>query len=99
MASVSTINVKGDVPVDGFWSISVYNAEGFFVKNEFDAYTLNNISAKKNADGSVTIQFGGCDGNAANCLPIFPGWNYMVYRPRKEILDGTWKFPEAQAVS
>ena len=23
-----------------------------------------------------------------------PGWNYMVrlYRPRKEILDGTWKF-------
>jgi hypothetical protein len=25
-------------------------------------------------------------------------WNYMVrlYRPRKEILDGTWKFPEAQ---
>ena len=26
------------------------------------------------------------------------GWNYMVrlYRPRKEILDGTWKFPEAQ---
>jgi hypothetical protein len=26
------------------------------------------------------------------------GWNYMVrlYRPRPEILDGTWKFPEAQ---
>ena len=47
------------------------------------------------ADRSVTGQFGGCDGKAANCLPIFPGWNYMVrlYRPRKEILDGTWKFP------
>jgi len=29
------------------------------------------------------------------------GWNYIVrlYRPRKEILDGTWKFPEAQPVS
>jgi hypothetical protein len=26
------------------------------------------------------------------------GWNYMVrlYRPRAEVLDGTWKFPEAQ---
>jgi hypothetical protein len=26
------------------------------------------------------------------------GWNYMVrlYRPRAEILDGAWKFPEAQ---
>jgi len=29
-----------------------------------------------------------------------PGWNYTVrlYRPRKEILDGTWRFPEAQPV-
>jgi hypothetical protein len=28
------------------------------------------------------------------------GWNYMVrlYRPRKEILDGTWKFPEAESL-
>jgi hypothetical protein len=90
-----------DVPVDGFWSITLYNAEGYLVKNDQDAYSLNNITAKKNADGSVTVQFGGCDGKASNCLPIFPGWNYMVrlYRPHKEILDGTWKFPEAQPVS
>jgi hypothetical protein len=29
-----------------------------------------------------------------------PGWNYLVrlYRPRAEILTGTWKFPEAQPV-
>ena len=40
-----------DVPVDGFWSISVYNAEGFFTKNELDAYTLNNITAKKDPEG------------------------------------------------
>jgi hypothetical protein len=95
------LNVKGDVPVDGFWSISVYNDKGFFVKNEAQAYTLNNITAKKDADSSVTVQFGGCDGKAANCLPIFPGWNYMVrlYRPRKEVLDGTFKFPEARPVS
>ena len=59
-----------------------------------NAYTLNNLTAKKNDDGSVTIQFGGCDGKTPNCLPIMPGWNYIVrlYRPRKEILDGTWKF-------
>src|SRR4026208_1121061 len=31
-----------------------------------------------------------------NCIPIVKGWNYTVrlYRPRPEILDGTWKFPE-----
>lgn len=87
-----------DVPVDGFWSISLYNAEGYFKKNDLNAYSVNNITAEKGADGSVTVQFGGCDGKIANCLPIIAGWNYTVrlYRPRAEILDGTWKFPEPQ---
>jgi hypothetical protein len=88
----------GDVPVDGFWSISVYNAKGYFEPNPQNAYTLNNITAEKSAGGSVAIQFGGCDGKVPNCLPITPGWNYLVrlYRPREEILDGSWKFPKAQ---
>ncbi|HKX12765.1 MAG TPA: DUF1254 domain-containing protein [bacterium] len=87
-----------EVPVDGFWSISVYNAEGYYVANNLNAYTLNNITAKKSEDGSTAIQFGGCDGKIVNCLPTMPGWNYIVrlYRPRPEILNGTWKFPEAQ---
>ena len=87
-----------NVPVDGFWSVSVYNAKGYFEKNQYDAYSLNNITAEKDADGSVTIQFGGCDGKIPNCLPTTPGWNYWVrlYRPKAEILNGSWKFPEAQ---
>lgn len=95
--TVYKLKVK-DVPVDGFWSISVYNAQGYFQKNDYNAYSLNNITAKKDAGGSFTVQFGGCDGNVPNCLPIMPGWNYTVrlYRPRPEILNGTWKFPEAQ---
>ena len=89
------------MPVDAFWSISVYNAGGYFQKNVFDAYLLNSLTAKKDTDGSVSVQFGGCDGKIANCLPIMPDWNYMVrlYRPRTEILNATWKFPEAQAVN
>jgi hypothetical protein len=87
-----------DVPVDAFWSISVYNAEGHFQKNALNAYTLNNVVARKGADGSVTMQFGGCNGAVPNCLPIMKGWNYMVrlYRPRPEILNGTWTFPAAK---
>ncbi len=97
--TVHKLTVK-DVPVDGFWSISLYNGDGYFEKNDRDAYSINNISAKKSDDGSVTVQFGGCDDKSINCLPIMPGWNYIVrlYRPRKEVLDGTWKFPEAEAV-
>jgi hypothetical protein len=99
-ATVYKLTVK-DVPVDGFWSISLYNAEGFFAPNKLNAYTLNNITAKKSGDGSVAIQFGGCNGQIANCLPTMPGWNYIVrlYRPRAELLDGKWRFPEAQAVN
>ena len=48
---VHRLTVK-DVPVDGFWSISVYDAKGFFEKNALDAYSLNNLTAKPTADGS-----------------------------------------------
>lgn len=85
----------GDVPVDGFWSISVYNAEGFFEPNDRGAYTVNNITAAKNADGSTTVRFGDYPPETPNAIPITEGWNYLVrlYRPRPEIADGTWTFP------
>jgi hypothetical protein len=97
--TVHKLTVK-DVPVDGFWSVSVYNAGGYFEKNDLDAYSLNDVTAKKGADGAVAIQFGGCDGKVPNCLPITQDWNYWVrlYRPRAEILNGDWTFPEAQPV-
>jgi hypothetical protein len=88
----------GDVPVDGFWSITVYNAEGYLEPNPYNVYSINNITAKKGADGSVAMQFGGCDSEIPNCLPIMKDWNYTVrlFRPRSEILDAMWKFPSAQ---
>jgi hypothetical protein len=97
--AVYRLTVK-DVPVDGFWSVCVYNNEGFFEKNAANAYAINNLTAKKNDDGSVTIQFGGDPAQSPNCLPTPAGWSYMVrlYRPRTEILKGTWHFPNAELV-
>jgi len=43
--------------VDGFWSIIVYDKKGYIPKNEHNVYSLNSITAKKSADGSVTVQF------------------------------------------
>lgn len=86
----------GDVPVEGFWSVSLYNATGYFEKNEYEAYSLNSVTAVPNSDGTYTIHFGG-DPASPNFLHIMPGWNYTVrlYRPGQEILDGSWQFPEA----
>lgn len=99
-STVYRLAVK-DVPVDGFWSVSVYNAEGYYEKNPAGAYSLNNLTAKRSDDGTIAIQFGGCDGQTANCLPIVKGWNYTVrlYRPRAEILSGAWQFPEPQPLN
>ncbi len=89
-----------EAPVDGFWSISVYDSDGRFAPNPLKAYTVNSVTAKAAPDGSVVVQFGGCDGKIPNCLPTPPDWSYMVrlYRPRPEILSGAWTFPEAQPV-
>lgn len=85
----------GEVPVDGFWSLSVYNAGGFFEKNDRDAYTINNITGVRNDDGTITVRFGDYPEGTPNALPITDGWNYLVrlYRPRPEIADGNWTFP------
>jgi len=89
-----------DVPVDAFWSVTVYNKDGFIDPNDQDAYSVNSLTGTANDDGSYTIHFGG-DPESVNNLPIAEGWNYSVrfYQPRKEILDGSWKFPEVKPVA
>lgn len=98
--TVHMLTINGSVPVDGFWSLIVYNDKGYVVRNPYNAYSLNSITTKKQTDGTIIIHFGGCDGKIENCLPIMNGWNYMVrlYRPRAEVLNGSWTFPEASPV-
>jgi hypothetical protein len=66
-----------------------------------NAYSVNNVTARKNTDGSVAVQYGGYDGKVPNCSPTMPRWNYTVplFCPRAEVLNGTWKFRQAQRVN
>ena len=72
-----TITAK-DVPVDAFWSITVYGADGFLHKNDLDAYSVNSVSGTKNPDGSITVNLGG-DGSDAE--PAAPRGRLELHRP------------------
>lgn len=87
--------VVRDVPVDGFWSISVYNRAGYFEPNELGVYSVNSVTGARNDDGSITVRFGDHGPGVENAIPLPQGWNYLVrlYRPRREVLDGSWRFP------
>jgi len=93
-----TLTVQ-DVPVDAFWSVTVYNSDGFLEENEYDAYSVNNVTAEPDDDGSITIHFGG-DPAQPNYLYTPEEWFYLVrlYGPREEILDGSYQFPVAELV-
>ena len=61
-----------DVPVDAFWSVSLYNAAGYFEHNSLGVNSVNSLTATPDADGSATtIRFGThLDGVAA--VPRIP---------------------------
>jgi hypothetical protein len=60
------------------------------VPNNLNAYSLNGVTVETSAEGSVAVQFGGCDGKVPNCLPIVAGGNYMArfYRLQSESPEG-----------
>ena len=91
----------GDVPVDAFWSISLYDKDGFFEPTAVGANSINSVTAQRDPDGGMTIHLGGCGDGRPNCLALMDGWNYIVrlYRPRPEVIDGTWTFPGVEPIS
>ena len=86
-----------DVPVDAFWSVTVYNRDGFMELNPHDSYSKNSVTAEPDADGSVVLTFAP-EPAGKNHLWIMDGWNYALrlYKPRPEVIDKSWTPPEAQ---
>ena len=87
-----------DVPVDAFWSVSIYNRDGYFEANPYNSYSLNSVTARADADGSVILNLAPEGEGLANHLYVTDGWNYVVrlYRPQPAVLDKTWTPPTPQ---
>ena len=90
-AEPQTLTLK-DVPAAAFWSITIYDAEGY---PKGDVYNINSQFAVSDDDGSFTIHFGG-DIKAVNYMDIFEGWNFSlrIYEPTKAYFNGEWVRPE-----
>jgi len=100
---------KGEMPpVQGFWSLTMYDARYFFVENPLNRYSISpRQDLKANADGSMDLyiqnESPGAD-KESNWLPA-PKDQFILmlrmYWPKKtppSILDGTWKIPQVKAV-
>jgi hypothetical protein len=89
-------------PVNGFWSLTVYNKEHFFEPNELNRFSLGTKSIKsmkENVDGALTLYFQNkSPGQAkeANWVPT-PTDEFSLYIraywPKDEILKGGWTPP------
>lgn len=88
----------GTPPCDGFWSLTVYGADMFFVDNEIDRWSIGDRTPglQRDADGSLTITVGGPRPmDISNWLPAPPGPFHLglrVYEGHVEVVEATW-FP------
>lgn len=98
---------KGQMPpVTGFWSLTMYNGQYFFVDNPLNRYTLSSRTKFiTNADGSVDMYLQADSPGKAkepNWLPAPKGKFILMMRlywPKEtppSIIDGTWKPPQVQ---
>jgi hypothetical protein len=87
-------------PVDGFWSVSVYGPDMFFVDNEIDRYSIGDRTPglQRATDGSLTITIGGLrPADASNWLPAPDGACFLAlraYEGRREVRDAEWFPPD-----
>ena len=89
------------VPVDAFWSVTIYNRDGYLEPNPWNAYNRNSVTAVPGADGSVTLNLAPEGDGLDNHLYVMDGWNYTLrlYKPQASVLDKTWSPPVPQALS
>ncbi len=95
----------GRIPVDAFWSLSLYEAtddgQFFFADNPLDRYAIGDRTPglQANADGSLDIWIGHADPGPerrGNWLPAPQGPFALflrAYLPRRELLDGAYRLP------
>ncbi|MFL9919177.1 DUF1254 domain-containing protein [Paraburkholderia fungorum] len=99
---------KGETPpVDGFWSLTLYDSDHFFVPNRLKRYSLGtkNRELKYNSDGSPTLYVQADSPGTekeSNWLPSPSNAVFSLYLraywPKTSIIEGSWEPPPAQLI-
>jgi hypothetical protein len=93
-------------PVGAFWSLTMYDAEGFQVANPINRFAIGDRDALKyNTDGSLDLyvqnENPGPD-KEANWLPAPKsgklGLTLRLYAPKPEVADGRWNPPPIRQI-
>jgi hypothetical protein len=99
-------SIKDLPPVDGFWSLTMYTSEMFFVENPLKRYTLSSRNKfNTNPDGSLDLYVqhdSPGSGKEANWLPAPADKFALMFRfywPKEQILHGSWKVPAVNKAS
>ena len=105
------LSLPADMPLDGFWSLSMYEATAdgqyFFTDNPLNRYAIGDRTAglKREADGSLTLWIGRTDpggDRSSNWLPAPKAGPFAMYLrtylPRAELLDGRFRFSAVEKV-
>jgi len=86
-------------PNDAFWSITMYDTEGFMIENPINRYLIGDRNKLQfNSDGSldIYIQHNQPEAGISNWLPA-PAENFVItmriYQPTEEFIKGDWKVP------
>lgn len=91
-------------PVNGFWSLTLYNKDHFFEPNDLNRFSLGtkNQDLKRNGDGSLTLYAGAAPpgkDKESNWIPAPKGpfsLYIRAYWAKEDILDGAWRPPKIE---
>lgn len=93
-------------PVNAFWSVTLYDQEGYQVANKLNRFALSSwIPLKYNSDGSLDLYFQNISPGAdkeGNWLPAPAGsfnLTMRLYAPKDSVLLGKWKPPYVKRIT